>query len=108
MKKILFSLFVMGLGYSVNAQTSESALPASTTPGVKKETGMSSGNAATEAATEARITEMRNAVKNLEMRKKAIGEDKSLSPEARKAKLEEIYAEHDKLSQKLRNEALKN
>ncbi|RYG51068.1 MAG: hypothetical protein EOO01_09300 [Chitinophagaceae bacterium] len=108
MKKVLFSLFVIGLGFSANAQNQESASPASNTPGVKKETTVSTSNAASEAAAEARITEMRTAVKNLEMRKQAIANDKSLTPEARKAKLEELYKEHDKLSQKLREDAIKN
>ncbi len=108
MKKILFSLFVTAVGFSASAQSSEGAVPASTKTEVKKEVSATTGNKASEAAAEARITEMRNAVKNLEMRKRAISEDKSLTPEARKAMLEELYLEHDKLSQKLRNESLKN
>ena len=106
MKKIVFSLFVMGLGFSASAQNSEAAVQATSTKEVKKETVNSA--AQDEANAEARITELRHAVRNLEMRKKAISEDKSLTPEARKAMLEELYAEHDKLAEKLKKEATKN
>lgn len=113
MKKICLFFLALGFAFISNAQktsaTAISATPEPTNPdNVKRVENVDQPKTESEvnkqaAINEARFKNMRQQVKDLQVRENSINSDASLTEEQRKVQLEKLQAERDQLAERMRS-----